>query len=895
MDDSNQQLWHHLPLPEVLAQLDTDGNGLSAGEAQERLTRVGSNDLPVPPPPAFWRLMMRQFKSPLIYVLLAAALLSLAVGHLADASFIAAVLLINALIGSIQEFHAHHSAMALRNLMVTRAQVLRNGEFQELDASQLVPGDLIKLTSGDRVPADLRLIDTQGLEIDESFLTGESLPVQKDGQLLLQAEVAVPEMTNLAFAGSLITSGRGQGIVTATGLATEMGRLSLTLESTDTATPPLLQRIERFSKKLTLILLVFMAVLALVEFARHTPPLTVFMTVVALAVSAIPEALPVALTMVLSVSMRRMVKRHVVVRKLVAVESLGSCTVIAADKTGTLTQNRLTASDAVFFDGDSFQVTGNNQPPDGQCQPEHGELTREQAARLRRLARVAALCNEAELRQLADCSWHSSGDMVDQALLAFAHKCGVQRNTLKTKYPLLSQLQYEPARGFAATLHRDDDSALICVKGALEVLLPMCDRMAVGDGEQPLDPDLAQATMQNLAAKGVRVLALAEGARPAAHNAALEELQGLCLLGLIAMMDPLRPEAINAVNTCQEAGIKVCMLTGDHPETALSIARKLHLAGPADVAVTGGDLTRAAASGKAEVDRLTARTRVYARVAPEQKMTIVQSLMRQGEIVAVTGDGINDAPALNAAHVGIAMGKRGTDVAKEAADLILTDDNFASVVDGIEQGRIAYQNIRKVVFFLVSTGVAEIFLFTLTTTFGLPLPLSAVQLLWLNLVTGSIQTVGLALEPGEENAMHTPPRPPRESLFNRLMIQRVITSGVVMGTVGFLAFSWLLAQGWEESDARNSLLLLMVLFENIQVFNSRSENRSVFRQSLLSNPVLLMGTAVALGLHIVAMYLPVMQTTLGVYPVGVHQWTALLPLALSVLVAMEIILPFTRK
>ena len=881
---------HAMTAQEVVTRLESPAEGLSTGEAERRLSSYGSNALPLPRLPGFPRIFLRQFASPLIYVLLVAMVVSLVVGKLADATFIGLILLLNALIGALQEHHAHRSAQALRKLMVNRTRVRRDGKIIEIPAEGLVPGDRVLLASGDRVPADIRLVASVGLEIDESILTGESLPVSKDGEARCAVDSPVAERANTCFAGTLVATGRGDGVVVDTGMRTEMGRLSASMAAVQSAQPPLFQRIERFSKKLTLALLLAVALLAGIELARDTEPLVIFMTAVALAVSAIPEGLPMALTLVLSVGTRRMVKRHVIVRKLVAVESLGSCTVIATDKTGTLTENRLTARQVDFCDDTLVTIDGGEIPP-GPAPATHSNQ------RVSRLARVAALCNEAELHPSRDGSWHSSGDAVDQALLVMAYKVGVPRQVAFAQWPLQSQIHYEPALGFAATLHRNaaDGRSLICVKGALETLLPMCDRMTTADGEEPLDAGRALAAMARLAEEGARVLAFADGDHWSADQLQLERLRGLCLVGLVGMFDPLRPQAAAAVAECRAAGIHVCMLTGDHPRTALRIAQELELADATDQAVTGNALALAAAEGPRTLDALTAHTRVYARVSPEQKLTIVQSLQRQGEFVAVTGDGVNDAPALSMAHVGVAMGEQGTEVAKESADLLLTDDNFASVVAGVEEGRIAYQNIRKVIFFLISTGAAEVVLFVLTTTFGLPLPLTPVQLLWLNLVTNSVQSVGLALEPGEGDEMRRPPRPPQESLFNPVMLRRVLISGLVMGGLAFTCFYWLLLHGWAVEEARNIVLLLMVLFENVQVFNSRSEQRSIFLQPFFSNPVLLVGTLAAQLVHIFCLYSPIMQEVLGVSPVSATQWTALLSIALLQVVAMELLLRFRIK
>ncbi len=898
MNDAHRTIyWHTLTPDQATKALGTADNGLSSSEAHHRLLHYGRNCLPSPKPPAFWRVLLRQFISPFIYVLLVAMVVSLAVAQFADALFIGVILLVNALIGALQEHHAQHSAEALRKLLVSQARVERDGKVQELPVEQLVPGDCVLLASGDRVPADLRLLVARGLEVDESFLTGESLAVDKCSDDVVATDTPVAERINQVFAGSLVTSGRARGLVVATGANTEVGRLASGLSSAESAKPPLFQRIERFSKNLTFALLTVIALLALLELTRGTSLLVVFMTVAALAVAAIPEGLPVALTIVLSVGMRRMVKRHVIVRKLVAVESLGSCTVIAADKTGTLTRNELAVRDVVFADGHGFRVDGDGLGPEGQFIDRHGDAAPGDRQRLARLVRVAVLCNEAELHQDRDAgTWHGSGDTVDQALLALAHKAGCTATTLLATHPLQGHIHYEPEQGFAATLHRDpDNSDLVCIKGALETLLPMCNRMAGANGDLPLDHNAVTREMQLLAQQGTRVLALADGKWPDRKPFVPEQLGNLCLIGLVAMMDPLRPEAFDAVARCRAAGVKVCMLTGDHPHTALSIARQLQLADDNAAVVTGAELAHAEAKGDAAVDALTSTTQIYARVAPEQKLAIVKSLTRQGEFVAVTGDGVNDAPALNAAHVGVAMGKRGTDVAREAADLLLIDDNFSSVVAGLEEGRVAYQNIRKVVFFLISTGAAEVFLFVLAAAFAMPLPLTAVQLLWLNLVTSGMQHISLALEPAEGDEMHKPPRPPKEPLFNRLMINRVAISALVMGGLSFICFYWLTSHGVAEASARNSTLLLMVLFENVQTFNSRSETRSLFRHSLANTSFLIMAVLAAQTLHIVAMYMPLLQGILDIAPVTITHWVSLLAIALTLLFVIEVHKSWLRK
>jgi magnesium-transporting ATPase (P-type) len=603
-----------------------------------------------------------------------------------------------------------------------------------------------------------------------------------------------------------------------------------------------------------------------------------FLFAVALAISAIPEGLPVALTVALAVATARMARRRVIVRKLAAVEGLGSCTLIASDKTGTLTCNELTARQVVLPDCSAFEVSGEGFAPDGQVTAGGRPVAAGAVAALDDLALAAALCNEADLH-LRDGVWVWRGDPTDVALLALAHKLGVRREQALERHPSLGQIPFEPERRYAASVHGHDGHApRVFVKGAPERVLAMCD----ADG-----PHLEawRQTGEGMARRGYRVLALAAGHAdllplqgPAAEPA------GLTFLGFVGMIDPLRPGAREAVRNCREAGVVVCMVTGDHPVTALAIARDLGLADGPEQVVRGEDLE---GRSPTELEALVGTARVFARVSPRQKLELVEAARRAGHFVAVTGDGVNDAPALRAANIGVAMGKGGTDVAREAADLVITDDNFASIVGGIEEGRIAYDNVRKVIYLLVSTGAAEVLLVLLALLAGLPLPLLAVQFLWLNLVTNGIQDVALAFESGEGGALRRRPRPPGEPIFNRLMIERTMMAAAVIGGVSFAAYYWMLGTGWSEASARNALLLLLVLFENVHIGNCRSETRSALTLSPLSSPVLLLGTVAAQLVHISVLYLPLGQKVLRTEPVSLATWLILLALALSVFVAME--------
>ncbi len=871
---------------QLLAALQSDRAGLTRAEVAARLEHYGPNALPSKPPPGLLEVFIGQFKSPLIYVLLAAAVVSVGIGEFSDAIFIAAVLLLNAVIGTVQEYSAQRSASALRRMMKTRARVLRDGDACEVESETLVPGDVVLLESGERVPADLRLLTSHNLKIDESLLTGESLAVAKDAEAALDADTVLGDRVNMAFAGSLVDRGRGRGLVVATALETELGGIAESVIGDSDVKAPLQIRMERFTRKVAIFVGVAVLVMAAILFWRGMPAADIFLSSVALAVSVIPEGLPVALTVALAIGMRRMAQRNVIVRRLIAVEALGSCTYIASDKTGTLTENQLTARRIAFVDGADWEVTGESERPEGTIQTPAGAPTPAERARLARLCDCAVLANEGYLGR-QDGSWTRNGDAVDVALLMMAHKAGVTRPQTAGRWPEIDSIPFESERLFSASLNRVDDGERVFVKGAFEAVIAMCDRVLGADGERPLEREASEQRARQLAQDGYRVLALADGAIERSAGEAFDprHLGGLTLLGLVGLIDPLRAESAAAVAQCRAAGIRVAMVTGDHPVTACAIGRELGLLEDESQVVTGPQLK--AAGNSADIDALTREARVFARVEPRQKLDIVQSLQRNGHFVAVSGDGANDAPALRAAQVGVAMGASGTDVARETADIILTDDNFESIVGGVEEGRIAYANVRKVIFLLISTGAAELVLFVLAMISGLPLPLLAVQLLWLNLVTNGIQDVALAFEPGEGHELERPPRPPREPIFDRLMLERVILSALVIGVVAFGLFQWLLDHGYTVEQGRNMTLLLMVLFENVHVFNCRSESRSAFRHNPLRNPLLLLGTLAAQGVHIGAMYTPWLGDVLGASPVSLAQWSLLLLFALSVLGVME--------
>ncbi|MCC6511802.1 MAG: HAD-IC family P-type ATPase, partial [Pirellulaceae bacterium] len=837
--------WHVEEMSDVLKTLATDPQGLTEHEAAKRLVEYGANSLPHQPPPTIWAILIRQFQSPLIYVLMAAAGVAVLAGDFKDSAFIGLVLVINAAIGGYQEWRAERNSRALQKLLHIRAFVLRDGEIREVDAEEVVPGDIVWLESGNRIPADMRLITAHGLEVDESLLTGESLAVTKDAEQIADPATPVADRLNLVYAASIVVRGRAKGVVVGTGVKTELGKLALDVMSASGGKPPLLERMEKFSTTIAYVVLAAVLAISAIGYFFHGHSLhEMFLFGVALAVAAIPEGLPAALTVALAVATTRMARRGVIVRRLAAVEGLGSCTMIASDKTGTLTCNELTVREIRLPDNLAIEVEGEGFAPEGKVYIQGKPIVATDHASLNALVQVAALCNEGDLHH-RDGQWVWHGDPTDIALLSLGQKLGVSRHRLLDQYPQVNQIPFEPEHRFAASYHLMNDEMAVFVKGAPERVLSMC---AWQDAD-------AQATYlqmaDEMAERGYRVLGLADGRQRANLSEDMTPPQptNLTFRGFVGMIDPLRPGAREAVKMCHAAGITVCMVTGDHPVTALAISRELGLADGPEQVVSGAEL---AGKSPSEMQAAIERGRVFARVAPRQKLELVEAARAAGHYVAVTGDGVNDAPALRAANIGVAMGKSGTDVAREAAELVISDDNFKTIVHGVEEGRVAYDNVRKVIYLLVSTGAAEILLIGVTFFAGafLPLPFLPVQLLWLNLVTNGIQGIALAFEPGEPGVLRRKPRRPSEPIFDRLMIERTFVAAITMATVGVGAFWWMVQAGWSPDAARNGLLLLMVLFENIHIGNCRSEYASALTLSPVRSPLLLFGAITAFLLHV---------------------------------------------
>jgi magnesium-transporting ATPase (P-type) len=888
-----KEKWHSFAESQIFKELNSSHQGLEAAEAAKRLLFYGENTLPAGKKTTLLKIILHQLINPLIFILLAAAGASIAIGEIKDSVFILLVILINSGLGAYQEYNAEKSAASLQSLLKIKARVKRNNVEQEIASELLVPGDIVILESGFKVPADLRLLDISNLSIDESFLTGESIAAQKNIDIL-QENTGISERTNMAFAGSTVTSGRGIGIVVGTGINTQVGQIAKDVKDSQSAKPPLVLRMERFIKQISVFVIALSVILGVVLRLSGMEFSTIFFFVVALAVSAIPEGLPVALTVALSIATKRMSKRNVIVRKLTAVESLGSCTVIASDKTGTLTVNEQTAKRILLPDGKHFLVSGEGYNGTGKIAEDNNpqnEIEPLNNTMIFAINEVGVLANEGSLIN-DNTQWKYFGDAMDVALLGMSYKLDINPEELRTKYKITGKIPYESEKKFSAAFYIDNNGAInVGVKGAVETILDFCTNMADRNQSVPLNKDQIVEQADDMAAGGYRVLAFAGG--EVIHSQKKQtyetnDISGLTFYGLVGFIDPLRPEAKESVDRCKKAGIKVIMITGDHPETAKAIASELKIMDESLQVVTGNMLTESGPPDSPLYEKLVASSTVFARVSPSQKLEIVDVLIRDGEFVAVTGDGVNDAPALKRANIGVAMGS-GTDVAKEVGSMIVMDDNFSSIVSGVEEGRFAYDNVRKVIYLLISTGAAEIILFIASIFAGLPLPLLAVQLLWLNLVTNGIQDVALAFEGGEPGAMLKKPRKTNERIFNPLMIKQTILSGLTMGVIAFITWFWLNTYlKMDELHARNIVLLLMVFLQNFHAFNCRSESTSLFKIPLKRNLILVFGVMAAQGIHILSMHLPFMQQILRVEPITLNEWLVVLVFGIPMIIVMEV-------
>jgi magnesium-transporting ATPase (P-type) len=882
-DAADDPQWHTVPPDAVASRLATDRRGLTTDEAQARRESYGPNRLEEAPPPSALAVLLHQFTSPLIYVLLAAAVVTLLLQEYIDSGVIAAVLILNAIIGFTQERRAERSVRALMQLVAPRAHVVRDGREQEIDSVDLVPGDIIVLESGARVSADVRLFATTSLEVDESLLTGESLPVSKHAEALPNPDLPLADRLNMAYMGTIVASGRGRGYVVATASKTALGAIALSMRTEATVETPLQQRMTRFAH----VVAIAVGVSASVAFAGGVLLLgagagDMFMVAVALAVASVPEGLPVVFTITLALSVRRMARRNAIIRKLPAVETLGSTTVIGSDKTGTLTENRMTVRE-IWSGGRLFVLGGemvegvDATRADADAMSSHPPLQRTLLA--------GVMTNEAHVRP-SNGDFEISGDPTEAALLVSAYRLGLDAGAAREAH-VKFEIPFESQRQYSASVRATDEGTVLFVKGAPERVLEMCGRMLVDDRTAPLDHQAVHRAAHAMAARGLRVLAMAEQQDPPldARDNSPEVAGDLTFVGLQGMLDPPRTGVLEAIRGCQDAGVRVLMVTGDHAETARAIGRALEIATDDEV-LTGADLA------VMDDDTLAGRigtVSIYARVAPEQKLRIVKALRLRGEVVAMTGDGVNDAPALKAADIGVAMGRSGTDVAREASDMVLADDNFISIYAAVEEGRVAFDNVRKVTFFLISTGAASIVMILTALGMGWALPMLPAQLLWLNLVTNGLQDVALAFEPGEREILERPPRRRQEGILSSLLWERTLVTGIVMAIGTLYIFQWEMERTSDDlMRAQTAALTTMVLFQMFHVGNCRSEFLSIVQKSPWSNPFLFIATTAALVIHISALHFGPTQFILRVVPLDGDAWQRIIPVAASIIAVVEV-------
>ncbi|WP_447978020.1 cation-translocating P-type ATPase [Candidatus Nitrospira bockiana] len=887
--------WHAQPGETLARELGADvETGLSEEEARRRLIEHGPNELPAAPPASPLALFLEQFSSVIIWVLIGAAAVSGLLGEWIDAGAILAIVVLNAVLGFVQEFRAERSLEALKKMAVVMAHVVRAGELRAVPARELVPGDLIQIEAGDRIAADARVIYATAFQTQEAALTGESTPVSKSIEPILQPDIPLGDRRNMVYSGTIAVSGRARAIVIGTGLHTELGKIAALIQTAaqrarmDT---PLQRRLEQLGHTLLWLSLGIVTVVFLLGAFRGVPLGSMFLTAVSLAVAAIPEGLPAVVTITLALGVTRMVHRHALIRRLPAVETLGSTTVICSDKTGTLTKNEMTVT-ALYQDGEVVEVSGEGYAPVGEFSSGGRRLAPDERPGLTALLHAAVLCNGAALRQEGE-KWSVVGDPTEGALLVAAQKAGVVKTALEREAPLLGEAPFDPERKKMTIVRRTTAGPVAFVKGAPDVLLRNCATEMTRDGTvRPLTKGQREAILAangRFAAQALRVLGVAMRRlehEPARYGA--EELErDLTFLGLMAMKDPIRPEAKAAVEACRTAGIRTIMITGDHKDTAVAIARELGLLDDGAEGISGAELN---ALSDEELVKRVPRIGVYARVSAEHKLRVVRAWKRHGAVVAMTGDGVNDAPAVKEADIGVAMGITGTDVTKEASDMVVTDDNFASISAAVEEGRAIFQNIRKAVHYLLSCNISEILVMLFATLMALPLPLLPVQILWINLVTDSLPALALAMDPKAPDLMRHPPRPVNSRLLDRDRIFLMFVQGLFLAVVTILGFVYCLySMDNDLGRARTAAFTVLVIAQLAHAFNIRSDRESLFTIGPFTNRYLVGATALAAGLQVAIILFPPAHEIFKVAPFDFEHWLLFFGLAAVLpVVAMEL-------
>ena len=863
-------MYYNKDIEEIEKELETSNKGLSKEEALKRQQKYGKNTLPKKEQDSILKIFFNEFKDPMVILLLVAILASIIAGEVIDAIAILFIVLIDAIMGTYQENKANNTAEALAKLVTTKVKVVRDDDVISIDAEDLTIGDYVLLESGDKISADMRIVEAHNLMVDESILTGESVQVNKNSEVINNENVIISEQSNMAFSGTTVVTGRAKAIVVNIGLQTEIGKIADSINNAEEEKSPLTIRVEKLSKQISMLVLAVAIIITILLIMKDVPYNEIFLSVIALAVSAMPEGLPLALTMALTIASNKMAKKNVIVRKLKSAESLGSCTVIASDKTGTLTVNEQTAKKILLPNNDEYDITGTGFSFEGEVIGNNVELAKD-------IALLGAINNESDIdeEQLV-------GDSIDIAFKVLGKKLDIETHNIK----ILEIIPYESENKYSAVFYEKDGETYCTVKGSLEVIKSFCKNINLVDDK--MNSTILEEQNERLAKDGYRVIALANGKVKKQDKYCYEDIKNLTFMGMVGFIDPIRKEAVVSIDECHKAGIKVLMITGDHPLTAFSIAKDLKLTNNYKEVATGIEIDEEYDKGEKSFDNFIHTKIVYARVTPLQKLKIVESLKRQGEFVAVTGDGVNDAPALKSANIGIAMGS-GTDIARETADMIIVDDNFKSIVAGIKEGRVAYANIRKIIYFLLSCGLAEVIFFCLSIVLDLPMPLVAIQLLWINVVTDGIQDFALSFEKAEEGILKEKPRNPKESIFNKSLLKEIVVAGLVIGGVVFSVWYLLLNKlNMDVSIARGYIMALMVFIQNIHVFNCRSEKKSAFKVPIKNNLLIVYGVLVSVLLQIIVMEIPFLSKILKTTSIPFMHIIYLALIASSVLIILEI-------
>ncbi len=863
-------MFYNKKVEDIEKELETSNKGLSKEQVLNRQQKYGKNTLPKKEQDSILKIFFNEFKDPMVILLLVAILASIIAGEVIDAIAILFIVLIDAMMGTYQENKANNTAEALAKLVTTKVKVVRDDDVISIDAEDLTIGDYVLLESGDKISADMRIVEAHNLMVDESILTGESVQVNKNSEVINKENVIIAEQSNMAFSGTTVVTGRAKAIVVNIGLQTEIGKIADSINNAEEEKSPLTIRVEKLSKQISMLVLAVAIIITVLLIMKDIPYNEIFLSVIALAVSAMPEGLPLALTMALTIASNKMAKKNVIVRKLKSAESLGSCTVIASDKTGTLTVNEQTAKKILLPNNDEYDITGTGFSFEGEVIGNNIELAKD-------IALLGVINNESDIdeEQLV-------GDSIDIAFKVLGKKLDIETHTIKN----LEIIPYESENKYSAVFYEKDGETYCTVKGSLEVIKSFCKNINLVNDK--MNSTILEEQNERLAKDGYRVIALANGKVKKQDKYCYEDIKNLTFMGMVGFIDPIRKEAVASINECHKAGIKVLMITGDHPLTAFSIAKDLKLTNDYNEVATGIEIDEEYDKGEKSFDEFIRTKYVYARVTPLQKLKIVVSLKRQGEFVAVTGDGVNDAPALKAANIGIAMGS-GTDIARETADMIIVDDNFKSIVAGIKEGRVAYANIRKIIYFLLSCGLAEVIFFCLSIISNLPMPLVAIQLLWINVVTDGIQDFALSFEKAEEGILKEKPRDPKESIFNRSLLKEIIVAGLVIGGVVFSIWYLLLNKlNMDVSIARGYIMALMVFIQNIHVFNCRSEKKSAFKVPIKNNLLIVYGVLVSVLLQIIVMEIPFLSKLLKTTSISFIHIIYLAIIASSVLIILEI-------